>query len=59
MSDDNKSPEDSSSSDFEDKAKSFFDKVVEAGNRKYGFNFEVHGWIIGIVSILLLILILK
>lgn len=44
---------------IEEQAKSVFSRILELGNRKYGFNFEVHGWIIAIVTFLLLVLILK
>lgn len=61
MSDDN--PNEDNKQDtapkIEEQARSVFSRIIELGNKKYGFNFEVHGWIIAIVTFLLLVLILK
>lgn len=59
MNEENKTAEEHATSDIEEKARGVFDKIVDMGNRKYQFNFAVHGWVIGIVALLLLILIFK
>ena len=35
------------------------EKVMLLGNKKYGFTFSLHGWVIAALGLLLLILILK
>lgn len=61
MSEDNSNNEkqEETAPKLQEQARSVFSRIAELGNKKYGFNFEVHGWIIGIVTVLLLILILK
>ena len=50
----NDTPEESKNHDFADQSQNVLTKLLAAANKKYHFEFELYGWIIGIIGILLL-----
>jgi hypothetical protein len=40
-------------------ARNIFTKMIDAGNKKYHFSFEVYGWVMAIIGLILLLLVLK
>jgi hypothetical protein len=46
-------------SEFKRQAKNVGDKIMTWATKKYRINFEVYGWVIAVVALILLILIMQ
>lgn len=56
MNDENKTSD--TAEELKEKARNIFTKMIDAGNKKYHFSFDIYGWVIAILALILLLLII-
>lgn len=56
MNDENKTSD--TAEEIKEKARNILGKLIDAGNKKYHFSFDMYGWVIGFIALILLLLII-